>query len=388
MKTESEHMQMDQIGAGLAQRRKQLGLSQEELAKKIGVTRQAVSKWESGAALPSVDNIVELARVLEISVDELLQLEKTERESGLSAESVGLLLDEQSQRQEKRMRRLTWALIAAAAVLGAGIVISAVLGMQLTNRMEESLNLRISDTNSQLHSQISGLQSSISHTVKQALDEGGSRLADFGFHDCIYVHEDKAVEMSAFAYPKMLGQYSDAEFYAILSDGTRVSVPAELTNGGSEGTLSIPATDEEHMYVDGYICWTEEGQTITERIFGWDIWMTDLRITLGSAGMHSLEWSAEDGRAIMFPFVDVVMSDLYSETYPAKVLFEIYAGSELKASVGMPCELSEGTIHERLSPEEHIELEGVEQPEDLSMRVTVTDRRGNEFVEEWQFGEG
>ena len=41
-------MEIGEIGRGIAQRRKQLGLSQEELANRLGVTRQAVSKWESG----------------------------------------------------------------------------------------------------------------------------------------------------------------------------------------------------------------------------------------------------------------------------------------------------------------------------------------------------
>lgn len=176
-------MQMEQIGAGISKRRKQLGLSQEDLAKQIGVTRQAVSKWESGAALPSVDNIVELARIFSVSVDELLQLEKKSGEPGLSAQSVGLLLDEHSARQENRIKRMMWALIAAAVVLAIGIVVSSLLGMQRTNRMEDNLKRRISDTNAQIQSQINGIQTDISNAVKQALDEGSTMLADSGFHD-------------------------------------------------------------------------------------------------------------------------------------------------------------------------------------------------------------
>ena len=379
-------MQMEQIGAGLAQRRKQLGMSQEELAKQIGVTRQAVSKWESGAALPSVDNIVELARVLEISVDELLQLKEKERESGLSAQSVGLLLDEHSQRQEKRMKRLTWALIAAAAVLAAGIVISAVMGMNRTDRMEENLNLQIRSTNSQLQSQINSIQSDISSAVKQALDEGSSLLADSGCRGETYIHETNSVEMRLFAYPKALGEYSDAEFYALLRDGTRVSVPARLVSGGFEGTLSLPAGDESDLYVDAYISWTQEGQTVTERIIGWAIWLDDLRMRVESVGLNYLHHDIT-GKTVLLPYVDIVTSDISPETYPAKVLFEIYAGRERIASAGMPGAWEEGMIYGRLNTEEEIVLEGKYQYEDLSMRVTVTDRRGNEFVREWKYGE-
>ena len=53
-------------------RRGALGLSQERLAELVGVSRQAVSKWEVGDAMPDTDRLLPLARVLEITVDELL----------------------------------------------------------------------------------------------------------------------------------------------------------------------------------------------------------------------------------------------------------------------------------------------------------------------------
>lgn len=52
--------------------RKKAGLSQEELAGRVGVSRQAVSKWELNTALPDTDKLVPLARALGVSVDELL----------------------------------------------------------------------------------------------------------------------------------------------------------------------------------------------------------------------------------------------------------------------------------------------------------------------------
>lgn len=58
--------------------RKQYKLSQEQLADKIGVSRQAITKWETGGGLPDVENILSIAALFNISVDELLSAEKSE----------------------------------------------------------------------------------------------------------------------------------------------------------------------------------------------------------------------------------------------------------------------------------------------------------------------
>lgn len=52
--------------------RKQKGLSQEALAEKLNVSRQAVSRWESGTALPDATNILQLSKLFEVSTDYLL----------------------------------------------------------------------------------------------------------------------------------------------------------------------------------------------------------------------------------------------------------------------------------------------------------------------------
>ena len=52
--------------------RKEKGLSQLQLAEQLNVSRQAVSRWESGAAMPTVDNLVYLSRLYGVSLDALL----------------------------------------------------------------------------------------------------------------------------------------------------------------------------------------------------------------------------------------------------------------------------------------------------------------------------
>jgi len=62
--------------------RKEHGFSQEELAEKLGISRQAISKWERAEASPDTDNLIELAKLYGISLDDLLQFsEKANAES-------------------------------------------------------------------------------------------------------------------------------------------------------------------------------------------------------------------------------------------------------------------------------------------------------------------
>lgn len=56
----------------ILQFRKALGLSQEQLAEQIGVSRQSISKWETGQSAPELDKLVTLSKVFGISTDELL----------------------------------------------------------------------------------------------------------------------------------------------------------------------------------------------------------------------------------------------------------------------------------------------------------------------------
>lgn len=60
------------LGEKIKELRRGRGLSQEELAEQINVSRQAVSKWELDLSLPDIDNIVQLSRLFGISTDQLL----------------------------------------------------------------------------------------------------------------------------------------------------------------------------------------------------------------------------------------------------------------------------------------------------------------------------
>ncbi|MGN0658910.1 MAG: helix-turn-helix domain-containing protein [Emergencia sp.] len=59
--------------------RRQAGMSQEKMAEKIGVSRQAVTKWENGTGVPDISNLVAIAELFQVSLDELLTDAKSSR---------------------------------------------------------------------------------------------------------------------------------------------------------------------------------------------------------------------------------------------------------------------------------------------------------------------
>lgn len=65
-------MDQKRIGAFIARRRKELRMTQKELAQKLGVTDRAVSKWENGRCMPDLSLIQPLSRSLKVGVNDLL----------------------------------------------------------------------------------------------------------------------------------------------------------------------------------------------------------------------------------------------------------------------------------------------------------------------------
>ena len=63
---------LEQLGARIAQLRREKGLTQEMLAQRMGVSPQAVSKWERGLACPDLVFLDDLADLLDVSIEELL----------------------------------------------------------------------------------------------------------------------------------------------------------------------------------------------------------------------------------------------------------------------------------------------------------------------------
>ncbi len=98
------------LGEKIYELRKRQNLSQEELGDKLNVSRQTISKWERNESTPDLDKIVPLCDLFNLSIDELLQVKKTDKsESEIQSAPKTF--------QMKKLLRISAVIIFAAAIL-------------------------------------------------------------------------------------------------------------------------------------------------------------------------------------------------------------------------------------------------------------------------------
>ena len=85
-------MKKQTLGIMISTLRKEKGMTQLELAEKMGVTDKAVSKWERDLSFPDINSIPKLAEIFEVTVDELMQV-KTETKENMEKNKIDELLD-------------------------------------------------------------------------------------------------------------------------------------------------------------------------------------------------------------------------------------------------------------------------------------------------------
>lgn len=86
--------------------RKQKGLTQEELAEVLYVSRTAISKWESGRGYPNIDSLKQIANFFSVTIDELL-----------SCDEVLIVAEEDTKQKEKHFRDLVFGLLDVSVAM-------------------------------------------------------------------------------------------------------------------------------------------------------------------------------------------------------------------------------------------------------------------------------
>ena len=114
-------MNQEKIGKFIANLRKEKNMTQQELAKKLGVTDRAISKWENGRGLPDYSLLKDLCNELDINVNELLSGEKISKEDYKTnaEENMSKLINDNYSEKKK----INWIIAISVAVVYLSISI-------------------------------------------------------------------------------------------------------------------------------------------------------------------------------------------------------------------------------------------------------------------------
>lgn len=247
------------LGQRIAQKRKELGLSQEALGEQLGVSRQAIYKWESDASLPEIEKLVALSRVFSVTVGWLLGVEEppegqgeappagelTGEQLAMVEEIVSRYLAAQPRPMSKRRRRIwKFALAAAAVCLVAGLYgMSARL--EGLSRDYGSLRNSIQQVSSQVDSQIS----SITGRVEDILKSQNELTAEWSTQ---LVSTDLAANTATFSVRAVPKTYAEGMTALLVAEsgGERVEVPVEPGEAlDFSGEVTCPLTNDISLSV-------------------------------------------------------------------------------------------------------------------------------------------
>lgn len=237
------------LGQRIQQYRTDQALSQEALGNSLGVSRQAVSRWEADAAVPDVDKLIALSKLFAVPVGVLLGVEEdgpgreelTDRElRALEAIAAKLTPPPEPAAPPPKKRRR--AVLLVAAVLAALFV-----GAQVSQRMDalESQMRNLQTDVSMVDRNVSARVDGIANRVEDLLERQNSVTADQGYEIASADLAANTVTFRLWATPRVYREGMTAQFTAETGLGDPVSVPAEPGEGQRySATLTCPLTDD------------------------------------------------------------------------------------------------------------------------------------------------
>ena len=254
--------------------RRASGMSQEELAEKLGVSRQAVSKWESGATQPELQKLIELSKLYSVSVDELLSLEhaKAPQDTAPAAEAPVQDGFESASAKEKPGLR-TFCAQHKRAIGGAAVALAALIavGVHYNNRIN-SLSTQVNDLRSQLYNvqnNLSNQIAGISNNVSDILARESSLISQYSCEVKSVNLKKQECTLAFSLLPKTISENTIVNIGVIDHgnssplDSYRPGYSADLTQDGFgylHGSVTVPLSDELGVGVN----FKHDGETQSE----------------------------------------------------------------------------------------------------------------------------
>lgn len=258
--------------------RRASGMSQEELAEKLGVSRQAVSKWESGATQPELPKLIELSKIYQVSVDALLSLEHAKKQQDHSpaapaAEGAAQDAAERSPAAKPDFR--TFCAQHKKIIGGAAVALAALIavGAHYNNRIN-TLSMQVNDLRSQLYSVQSNLSNQIdgiSNNVSDILTRESSLISQYNYEITNVDLKKQECTIAFSLLPKTISEGTTV-IIGVTDHGNsspldsyRPGYSADLTQDGFgylHGSVTVPLSDELGVGVN----FKHDGETQSEEL--------------------------------------------------------------------------------------------------------------------------
>ena len=280
------------IGQRIAQLRKGQNLSQEGLEELMGVSRQAISKWEADAALPEVDKLIALSKQFQVTVGYLLGVEEEPAapEDAGGEDAAARVLERYLAALPRQRRGSRWAL-AAAALACVAVCVCCVCAVRWASGRIAGINSQVADLTSQvagLESQVSGLSGSLSQQMADALEKqyGVTASATLSLMDVDYrkgtatVHLDAVPREPLSEADRKTFDEEQYMFFATAPDGEERKWTynySALNTHSISATIEVPLRDNLSYYLtlpEGTVQIVDESNTVTNLAYlaGMDAW--------------------------------------------------------------------------------------------------------------------
>lgn len=288
------------LGERIAALRKEKGLSQEGLGEHIGVSRQAVSKWEADKAVPDVDNCVAMSKAFGIPLARLLELEEENTASADLDEQQIRLVEQVTERylaaKEKARRRWRWPIILLICALAVG---AAWMWEWLSD-----MNRTIDYLSGEFAGMRGEIVSGVGDRVQESLERESSLITDYTFGVTGFDPLTDTITYNVSVNLKQGKENTRVTFLAKLGSEV-VTTPAERSVGLSyTGRLRCPLLDGTGIY----LLVEEEGQSRSElltvayyesdykiRLDGWVRWAALSQSGLAEDAFEPVEIFASHG---------------------------------------------------------------------------------------------
>lgn len=246
------------LGQRIQELRKQAGLSQEGLGEALGVSRQAVSKWESDGGIPELDTLIAMSRMFGITVGQLLGVEEPREEEAAQPSVNEELVEAVLRRYAEESRRPaeseqppkypigSWIVAGCAVVLAVVMLIVGVGKVRGVFSTVSNLQSQISTLQSDLNSvssQVSNISGNLREQVEQALEEGNRMLSTFNWNMVSFDPKEQTVTLRFNATLKdySAGSTMQIHTYWIKTDRTEGQTDSEWVKGPSfSGEITVP----------------------------------------------------------------------------------------------------------------------------------------------------